>query len=110
MVLDNAQKKVHARRYLDRAWISVARTRGRPFVRVYVRTRVAILGLLISATLWSPEPSAWELYQLGREAEKAGHVAEAYLLLLRGGHAGTEQQDLPAAQAGCKRGPRSKPK
>jgi general secretion pathway protein D len=28
----------------------------------------------------SQEPSAWELYQQGREAEKAGHMAQAYIL------------------------------
>ena len=27
----------------------------------------------------TPEPTAWELYQKGRAAEKAGHMAEAYL-------------------------------
>ncbi len=30
--------------------------------------------------LWADGPSAWELYQKGRDAEKAGHMAEAYLM------------------------------
>jgi general secretion pathway protein D len=41
-----------------------------------------MVGLLLSAGLLAQdlEPSAWELYEKGREAEKAGHMSEAYLM------------------------------
>jgi general secretion pathway protein D len=42
---------------------------------------VAILCLLMAWTLGAQQqPSAWELYGRGRDAEKHGHMAEAYLL------------------------------
>ncbi|HUK15689.1 MAG TPA: hypothetical protein VLW65_04715 [Bryobacteraceae bacterium] len=34
----------------------------------------------MAACLWGAEVSAWDLYEQGREAEKAGHMAKAYLL------------------------------
>jgi general secretion pathway protein D len=46
----------------------------------YVRTRVAILGLVLAAVLAGQGPSANDLYIKGRRAERAGHMAEAYLL------------------------------
>jgi type II secretory pathway component GspD/PulD (secretin) len=39
-----------------------------------------LLCLLIAACVWGAEVSAWELYERGREAEKAGHMAQAYIL------------------------------
>jgi general secretion pathway protein D len=41
---------------------------------------VSLIGLLVSVCLLAEDPSAWELYQRGREAEKAGRMAEAYLM------------------------------
>jgi general secretion pathway protein D len=45
----------------------------------YVRTRTPLIGLLLAGLLLAGEPSAWELYEMGRQAERAGHMAEAYL-------------------------------
>jgi Flp pilus assembly secretin CpaC len=45
-----------------------------------VRTLAPFLCLLAAATLWGAETSAWDLYEQGREAEKGGHMARAYLL------------------------------
>jgi general secretion pathway protein D len=45
-----------------------------------VRTRTAILCLVLCACLKAADPSAWDLYEQGRDAEKAGHMAQAYLL------------------------------
>jgi general secretion pathway protein D len=45
-----------------------------------MRLRVSLVGLLVSACLLADDPSAWELYEKGRAAEKAGHMAEAYLM------------------------------
>ena len=51
-----------------------------------MRLRVALAGLLLATGVpaqdwqYSQEPSAWELYEKGRDAEKAGHMAEAYLM------------------------------
>ena len=39
-----------------------------------------ILALLLAGSLAAEELSAWELYEIGREAEKKGHMAQAYLL------------------------------
>jgi len=51
-----------------------------------VRIRVAIgaLVLALAGLLVAQDdgPSAWELYEEGRAAEKAGNVAEAYLLYM----------------------------
>ena len=54
---------------------------GRLSVNRYVRTRVSLLALVVcgAALAQSQEPAAWDLYQLGLEAEKAGHIAQAYL-------------------------------
>jgi general secretion pathway protein D len=38
------------------------------------------LCLLLAGCLLADEPSAWDLYERGRAAEKAGRVAEAYIL------------------------------
>ncbi|HEX3879620.1 MAG TPA: type II and III secretion system protein [Bryobacteraceae bacterium] len=38
-----------------------------------------MLCLLVSAPVLADEPSAWDLYEQGRAAEKAGHIAQAYL-------------------------------
>lgn len=38
------------------------------------------LCLLLAVCLLADEPSAWDLYERGRDAEKAGRVAEAYML------------------------------
>lgn len=45
-----------------------------------MQLRVSLVGLLLSACLLAEDPSAWELYEQGRDAEKAGHMAEAYLM------------------------------
>jgi general secretion pathway protein D len=45
-----------------------------------VWTRVPLICLLLAAFLAADEPSAWDLYERGRDAEKAGHMAEAYIL------------------------------
>lgn len=48
--------------------------RRQPFVRT------SVLLLLAACTcLAAGEPSAWDLYMQGRDAEKAGHVAQAYI-------------------------------
>ena len=39
-----------------------------------------ILALLLAGSLAAEELSAWELYEFGRDAEKKGHMAQAYLL------------------------------
>ena len=41
---------------------------------------MSLLTLLLAGCLLADEISAWELYEQGREAEKAGHMSEAYLL------------------------------
>jgi hypothetical protein len=41
---------------------------------------VLIAGLAMALCLVADEPSAWDLYEQGRAAEKAGHMAQAYLL------------------------------
>jgi type II secretory pathway component HofQ len=45
-----------------------------------MRLRVSLLSLLLSVCLLADDPAAWELYEKGRDAEKAGHMAEAYLM------------------------------
>ena len=48
-----------------------------------MRLRVCLVGVVLALRLLAqdtPEPSAWELYEKGRAAEKAGHLAEAYLM------------------------------
>src|SRR5208337_2378324 len=51
--------------------------RGRHFD---VRWSVLILSVLLAGCLVAEDLSAWELYEFGREAEKKGHMAQAYLL------------------------------
>jgi Flp pilus assembly secretin CpaC len=41
---------------------------------------VLILSVLLAGCLAAEELSGWELYEFGREAEKKGHLAQAYLL------------------------------
>ena len=45
-----------------------------------VRIGAFIAAVLAAACLVADEPSAWDLYEQGRDAEKAGHMAQAYLL------------------------------
>jgi len=48
-----------------------------------MRLRVSLVAVVLAFRLLaqdSPEPSAWELYEKGRDAEKAGKMAEAYLM------------------------------
>jgi hypothetical protein len=48
-----------------------------------MRLRVSLVGVVLALRLLAQdpqEPSAWELYEKGRAAEKAGHMAEAYLM------------------------------
>jgi hypothetical protein len=47
---------------------------------MYVRTRVAIAWLALAAVLSGQGPSANDLYLRGRRAERAGQMAQAYLL------------------------------
>jgi hypothetical protein len=47
--------------------------------QIYVR-RLTLLLCLTAFSLTAAEPPAWQLYAKGRKAEKAGHMAEAYLL------------------------------
>src|SRR5271157_5836139 len=55
--------------------------RSRPRARhPDVRWSVLILALLLAGCLAAEELSAWELYEFGRDAEKKGHMAQAYLL------------------------------
>jgi general secretion pathway protein D len=47
-----------------------------------MRIRVSFVAMLLAVRLLAQdpqEPSAWELYERGRDAEKAGHMAQAYL-------------------------------
>ena len=47
-----------------------------------MRIRVSLVGAALAVRLLAQdpqEPSAWELYGKGRDAEKAGHMAQAYL-------------------------------
>jgi general secretion pathway protein D len=52
----------------------------RPPRHYYVRIRVAIAWLVLAAALPAQGPSGNDLYLRGRRAERAGHLAEAYLL------------------------------
>jgi general secretion pathway protein D len=48
-----------------------------------MRLRVSLVGAVLAVRLLAQDPqelSAWELYGKGRDAEKAGHMAEAYLM------------------------------
>lgn len=45
-----------------------------------VRVRTPILCLFLTALLVADEPSATDLFQRARKAEKKGHIAQAYLL------------------------------
>jgi general secretion pathway protein D len=40
---------------------------------------LCLLGLFAALPICADEPSAWELFERGREAEKAGHIAQAYI-------------------------------
>ena len=44
-----------------------------------MRTHASLLCLLLTGCLLADGPSAWELYERGREAEKGGRMAQAYL-------------------------------
>jgi len=41
---------------------------------------VSLLGLLMACCLLADDPTAAQLYERGRKAEKAGHMAEAYIM------------------------------
>jgi len=45
-----------------------------------VRGSVFILCLIVAGCLMAQEVSAWDLYEQGRQAEKGGHMAQAFLL------------------------------
>jgi general secretion pathway protein D len=45
-----------------------------------VRIRAGILSIFLTAMLMADDPSAATLYKRGRQAEKKGHMAQAYLL------------------------------
>ncbi|HJT89622.1 MAG TPA: hypothetical protein VJ732_17255, partial [Bryobacteraceae bacterium] len=44
-----------------------------------LRARVSILAVIFAATLAADGPTASELYKKGRDAEKHGHMAQAYI-------------------------------
>ena len=48
-------------------------------VRIVAAVLCLFVGLPAAPPLCADEPSAWELYEQGRAAEKAGHMAQAYL-------------------------------
>jgi general secretion pathway protein D len=48
--------------------------------QTYVRTRLTILLLLVATLLMAASPSAKDLFNRGRRAEKAGRLTEAFLL------------------------------
>jgi general secretion pathway protein D len=50
------------------------------FVTRYVRLLVSVVALLTAGWLAAADRSAWELYEDGRDAEKAGRMVEAYIL------------------------------
>lgn len=41
---------------------------------------MSLVGLLMAGCLLADDPAAWDLYEQGRSAEKAGHMSQAYLL------------------------------
>jgi general secretion pathway protein D len=45
-----------------------------------MRRSVFLLCVIVAGRLMAQEISAWDLYEQGREAEKGGHMAQAYLL------------------------------
>ena len=47
---------------------------------MYVRIRVSLLCLLMALCLVADSPTAAQLYEKGRKAEKAGRMAEAYIM------------------------------
>jgi general secretion pathway protein D len=48
-------------------------------VRIVAAVLCLFVGLPIAPRLCADEPSAWELFERGRDAEKAGHIAQAYI-------------------------------
>ena len=64
-----------------------------------MRTRVPWLCLLIAVVSLAADPTPWQLYELGRQAEKKGHMAEAYLLYSRA-RRGAQQPYLLAPRPG----------
>lgn len=47
---------------------------------MFVRTRVLLLCLLVACCLLADNPTAAQLYEKGRRAEKSGRMAEAYIM------------------------------
>ncbi|MGA9624850.1 MAG: hypothetical protein WBQ65_10290, partial [Bryobacteraceae bacterium] len=45
-----------------------------------MRRSVFLLCLIVAGRLLAQDVSSWDLYEQGREAEKGGHMAQAYLL------------------------------
>jgi general secretion pathway protein D len=58
---------------------SIARN-GLALRHPHVRLRAPILAILLTAMLLADDPSAATLYKRGRQAEKKGHMAQAYLM------------------------------
>jgi general secretion pathway protein D len=48
-------------------------------VRIVAAVLCLLGGSFVVAPIAADEPSAWELYEQGRAAEKAGHIAKAYI-------------------------------
>jgi general secretion pathway protein D len=53
---------------------------GKVFVKNSVRVRVSWVIWILAGCLAAAEPSAKDLFERGRKAEKKGHMAEAYVL------------------------------
>ena len=53
---------------------------GGRIVILYVRTHVSLLCLLMAGCVLADGPTAQQLYEQGRKAEKAGHIAQAYIM------------------------------
>ncbi len=45
-----------------------------------MRTRAPLVSIFVAAALLADDPSAADLFKRGRQAEKKGHIAQAYLL------------------------------
>ena len=70
-----------------------------------MRLRVSLVSLLVCVCLLADDPAAWELYENGRAAEKAGHMAQAYLLYAEAAAMEPRNKTYSATRPGrCNRG------
>jgi hypothetical protein len=78
-VHQDAPYRVHSvsySRFSQQSGLHDAAVRG---VQDCVRTLAPVLYLILTCVPLAGQPSAFDLYEKGRDAEKAGHLAEAYL-------------------------------